>query len=108
MIDCGATDTVGSVEAIEAIIDKSQEAFGTDHEWVSVDTNDRPVCKFGGAKRQQALSKVKVKVQPGGNVAHIHVYAQETERVLVLFVVCQVTHCVGSSHQLRDKSCDLS
>ena len=32
-LDCGATDTVGSVEAIEAIFDRSQ-AFGTDHDWV--------------------------------------------------------------------------
>ena len=34
MLDRGATDTVGSVEAIEAIIDKPQEAFGADHDWV--------------------------------------------------------------------------
>ena len=27
LLVCGATDTVGSVEAIEAVIDKSQEAF---------------------------------------------------------------------------------
>ena len=40
LLDCGATDTVGSVEAI---IDKSQEAFEADPDWVSVDTNDRPV-----------------------------------------------------------------
>ena len=59
LLDCGATDTVGSVEASEATIDKSQKAFGKDHDWVSVDPNDRPVYKFGGAKREQALSKVK-------------------------------------------------
>ena len=58
LLDCGATDTVGSVEAIEGIIDKSLEAFGTDHDWVSVSTNDRSVYKFGDAKRKQALSKV--------------------------------------------------
>ena len=46
VIDCGATDTVGSVEAIEAIIDKSQEAFGNDDDLVSVDVNDRPIFKF--------------------------------------------------------------
>ena len=76
--------TVGSVEAIEAVIDKSQEALGTDHDWVSVDTNDRLVCKFGDAKRKQALSQVKEKVQPGSHVAHLHVHAQETEGVPVL------------------------
>ena len=34
---------VWSVEAIEAVIDNSHKAFGTDHDWVSVDTNGRPV-----------------------------------------------------------------
>ena len=62
-----------------AIIDKSQEAFGTDHGWVSVDTNDRPVYKFGVAKRKQALSKVKVKVQPGGHVARYMCMPRKTE-----------------------------
>ena len=38
LLDCGATGTVGSVEAIVAVVDKSQEAFGTDHDWVSVGT----------------------------------------------------------------------
>ena len=84
LLDCGATDTVGRVAAIEAIIDKSQEAFGADHDWVSVDTNDQPVYEIGDAKRKQALSKVRVEVQPGGHVAHLHVHAQETEGVPVL------------------------
>ena len=53
-------------------------------DWVSVDTNDRPAYKFGDTKRKQALSKVRVKVQPGGHVAHVHVHAQETEGVPVL------------------------
>ena len=47
LLDCGATDTVGSVEAIETDIDKSHGAFGTDHDRVSVNSNDRPVYKFG-------------------------------------------------------------
>ena len=40
LLDYGATDIVGSGETIEAIIDKSQEAFGTNYDWVSADTND--------------------------------------------------------------------
>ena len=49
---------------------QSHEAFGADHACLSVDTNDRPVYKFGDAKRKQALSMVNVEVQPGGHVAH--------------------------------------
>ena len=40
------------MEATEANIDKSQEA---DYDWVSVDTNDRPVYKFGDAKRTEGV-----------------------------------------------------
>ena len=83
--------TVGSVEAIEIVVDRSQEAFGSNHDWVSVDTKDRPEYKFGDAKRKQALSKVKVKVQPGGHVAHLHVHAEETEGVLVLLSAKSLT-----------------
>ena len=33
LLDCGATDPVGGVEAIDTVNDKSQEAFGADHDW---------------------------------------------------------------------------
>ena len=87
LLDCGATDVVGSVEAIEAISDKAQEAFGADADWVSVDTIDRPVYKYGDGKRKQALSKVRLIGYPGRqHVAHLQVHDQEKEGVPVLFV----------------------
>ena len=81
LLDCGATDTVGSVEAI---IDKSLEAFEADPDWMSVDTKVWLVYKFGDDKRKHTMSKIRVKVQPGGHAAHLHVYAQETEGVPVM------------------------
>ena len=81
LLDCGATDTVGSMEAI---IDKSQEAFEADPVWASVDTKDWLVYKFGDDKRKQAMSKIRVKVQPGGHAAPPFVNAQETEGVPLL------------------------
>ena len=105
LLDCGATDTVGSVEVIEAIIDKSQEALGADHDWVSVDVNDRPVYMLGDAKRKQALSKARVKVQLEGHMAHLHVPAQETEGGLVPL---SAKSRIGSGDRIRDGSCDLS
>ena len=41
LIDCGATGTVRSVEALDAIVDKSKEDFGMDPYWVSVDVQIR-------------------------------------------------------------------
>ena len=48
------------------------------------------MCKFGDAKRKQALSQVKVKVQPGGDVAQLH-YAQGTDAVPVLLSAKSLT-----------------
>ena len=92
LLGCEATDTGGSVKTFEAIIDKSQEAFGADHDWVSVDTNDRPGCKFGDAKRKQALPKVRMKVQPGGHVAFFLCMPRERKECL---------YCCRPSHSLH-------
>ena len=59
---------------------------------MSLDTNDRPVYKFDDAKRKQALAKVRVEVQPGGHVAHLHVLAEETEGVPVLLSAKLLMH----------------
>ena len=71
-----------------------------------MDANDRPVCQLGDANRKQALTMVRVKVQLGGHVAHLHVHAQETEGVLVLLSSKSLTALC--SDQLRDGSRDLS
>ena len=85
LLDCGATDTIGSVEAVEAIIDRAQRMFGNDEECVSVDTQDRPVYKFGDAKKQKVLSKVTVRVKPGGEKSgNLQVHAHEAKGVPVL------------------------
>ena len=96
LLDCEATDTVGSVEAIESIF----ELTG-----VFVDANDRPVCQLGDANRKQALAMVRVQVQLGGHVAHLHVLALEKEGVLVLLSAKSLTALC--SDQVRDGSRDL-
>ena len=54
---------------------------------------------FGDANRKQALSKVKVKVSPGGLLGHLN--AQETEGVPVLLTAKSLT-ALGASDQFRD------
>ena len=61
LLDCGATGTVGSLEAIEATIDKSHKKHS-----------------------EQIIIGWIPNVQPGGYVAHLHAHAQETEGVPVL------------------------
>ena len=48
--------------------------------------------KYGDGKRKQALSKVRVKVQPGGqHVPNLKVHARETGRVPVLLSATSLT-----------------
>ena len=107
LLDGGATDTVGSVDAIEAIIDKSQEAFGTDHDWVSVDTKCRPVYKFGDAKRKQALSKGQSESATCKTRGTFTCACSGNGRCACT-VACQLIYRIESRDQLRNGSCDLS
>ena len=88
LLASGVTDTVGSVKRWRRLLTNHKKPSEQNHDWVS---NDRLVYKFGDAMRKQALFKVRVKVQPGGHVARLHVYAQETEGVPVLLSVKSLT-----------------
>ena len=99
VLDCGATDTVGSVESIVAVMENDQEAFGTDVDGVSVDTSDRPVYKYGDFKRKQGTAWSTTCGTPAcacrGN-------GRSTGAV-----ACQVTGSAGSSGQRRDRLRDF-
>ena len=85
LLDCGASDSLGGVEAIEAAIDRSHKMYGEDEECVSVDTTDRPTYKFGNANKQQVLSKVTVRVKPGGEKpGDLNVHAHDAKGVPIL------------------------
>ena len=90
LLDCGATDSVGNVEALDTTINRAQQIFGTDPDWVSLDTSDWHVHKYGDVQWTQAVPKARVEVQPERQVAHIYVHGQETERVTVLLSAVRV------------------
>ena len=79
----------GAWKRSRLLLTNRKKAFGADHSWVSVDTNDRPVYKFGDAKRKQPL----VQGQSEGHVTHLHVHSPGNGRSACT-VVCQVTRCV--------------
>ena len=92
LLDCGASDSLGGVEAIEAAIDRSHKMYGEDEECVSVDTTDRPTYKFGNANKQHVLSKVTVRVKPGGDKNLVTSTCTRTTQRVYLFSYRQ-RHC---------------
>ena len=89
LLDCGATDTAGSVEANEVNLDKSHEAFRADHDWVSVDLCTSLVMP-DGSKRCQSESGT-------GWTRGTPACACTRDRKSSRAVVCQVVVRAGST-----------
>ena len=64
VIDGGATKTVASVAAVEALMDRNQEVRGTNG-LRSVDTGNRPIFSFGNSSANQCVSTAQVDGKPG-------------------------------------------
>ena len=57
LLDCGAMDTVGGYELVEALADRSRNEFGD--EAVKVDPSVNPIYWFGNQQKEVCLSEVK-------------------------------------------------
>ena len=68
VIDGGATKTLGSVEAIQAVMDINAKKYGN-HRIQGVDTNNTPTFGFGNSSQDRCISTTQLQVtaneQPG-------------------------------------------
>ena len=74
VIDGGATKTVASVAALEALMRVNRDRFGTDRV-LEVDKTERPVFAFGNSSQDQCLSTAQIKVTAGGSPGQLRVHA---------------------------------
>ena len=83
IIDCGATATLGSVAAVEALMRNHWTKKGSDG--VEVDVNTTPTFRFGNNGTQACVSTAKVKVDCGEKVGDmsIHVHDLPNQPILV-------------------------
>ena len=83
IIDCGATSTLGSVDAIESLMQLNRERHGRDR--VTVDPRHRPTFKFGNNSTRDCISSVDLGVDLGGKVGKlkVHVYDVPNQPVLI-------------------------
>ena len=61
VVDCGASESIGGVAAIEALTAKLREMQPTP---VEVNLDDRPVYGFGNSGRQQVLTTKSLRASP--------------------------------------------
>ena len=85
IVDCGATSSLASVDALEAIMKKNLANYGQDR--VEVNPNVRPTFKFGNGQRKECLSTVELQVdlkdQMGKMQLHVHDTPQQPALISV-------------------------
>ena len=74
VIDGGATKTVASVAAVEALMDRNQEVRGTNG-LRSVDTGNRPTFSFGNSSANQCVSTAQVAIRADGKPGTLNIHA---------------------------------
>ena len=79
VLDCGATETAGGVEAVQILVDAVKQGFFSDS-LVEVDSLDRPWFRFAHGHWCRALSRVWLLTPMGW----ISIYTLEAENVPVL------------------------
>ena len=74
IIDSGATASLASVDAVEAIMEANAQVYG--HDRVEVKPDMRPTFRFGNGQKKECLSTIQLKVdledRPGKMELHVH------------------------------------
>eukprot|EP00439_Symbiodinium_sp_Y106_P023334 s1786_g2.t2 len=74
ILDCGATRSIGSVHAIERLMEMNIRAKGNSGV-VSVDTTNRPVFSFGNSSMNQCASTVRMGITAGKRHGAVQIHA---------------------------------
>lgn len=85
ILDCGATSSLGSVEAVESLMRLNCEKGGN-HQ-VEVDLQNRPTFRFGNGHRKTCLSTAKVAMKLGGKAGNMEVHVHDAANQPILISV---------------------
>ncbi|CAE7511973.1 unnamed protein product, partial [Symbiodinium pilosum] len=95
IIDCGATKSLGSVYALEKVMQLS--ANGVNH----VDVNDKPVFGFGNSSEDRCVSTLHLNLQAGGRPGQLKIHALDKGSAPILFSVASLKALVQKCHLLQ-------
>ena len=76
VIDSGATASLGSAEALEKIMAQNLLTSGNSH--MTIDTDHKPVFKFGNGARRQCISTVKMRMAAGDKDGNMEIHVHDT------------------------------
>ena len=82
VLDTGATETVGSMDALQHILNLRVEMFGYEH--VEIDTSHRKFFKFGNGASDQSCSYVLLPQLVGNTIASLGVHAMNVPGIPML------------------------
>ena len=118
VIDCGATETIGSLEAIQIVFDERVRLYGPQH--VVVNTDVRTNFRFGNGASQCAESLVELEQTIDGQPARLMIHSLDAEGVPILISVkdlkalgavidfgaslCCLTKCSNKVFRLKEAS----
>ena len=86
IIDGGATRTLGSVWAVEKVMELNAELSG-DNGLCRVDGEDRPVFGFGNSSSDKCLSTAWLKIHAGGQPGQLKVHTLDKGQGPILFSI---------------------
>ena len=85
VIDSGATETVGSLEAIEAVVSMRRSRYGMEN--VRVFPEAKRSFRFGNAQQETATSYVEVPQTLAGRPVSLGVFALDVPRIPILLSI---------------------
>ena len=89
VLDGGATKTLGSVRALERIMELNQEVRG-ENGLASLDLSERPTFGFGNGAVNQCVSTAALKIQADGKDGRLSVHALDSGEGPVLFSIASL------------------
>lgn len=85
VLDCGATATLGSVQALEAVMTQNLQKFGSDR--IDIDPQTTPTFRFGNNGTQACVSTAHLKMNYGSKLGDLAVHVHEVPNQPVLISV---------------------
>ena len=104
VIDGGATRTLGSVKAVEALMSLNQDLNGSDG-LSKLDTEQRPTFGFGNSSRNQCLSTAWMRIQAEGRPGELKIHTLDQGTGPILFSI-ETLRSVGAVTDFENLSKD--
>ena len=86
ILDGGATRTLASVTALEALMKVNKEKHGHDG-ILTIDPNDRPIFGFGNSAQEQCMSTAQVRLRAAGQAGCLRVHTLDKGQGPILFSI---------------------